>query len=136
MSLFPWGAEVLISGMATISSDLKRLFLRGIQWDAQSNGQSLYDTLVIVAKAKVSEMRDGRIIQSSGMGGASVAFTFPNGMTPTQAAALASEMLDRYEDAVDALPSEPNDDQIFSAMMQRLRPMRGLIRPNFATMRI
>lgn len=130
--------ELLLWSMAHIANDLKRLFLRGIKWDAQSNDQALYEVLMSIAHAKATEMRDGRIIQSSGMGGASVSFTFPQGMTPTEAASLASEMLDRYEVAVAGLPIDPapSDDQIFAAMMDQLRPVRGVIRPDFSTMRI
>lgn len=124
--------------MAQISSDLKRLFLRGIMWDVQAAGQTLLSGLIAVARAKASEIKDGRVIQSSGLGGASVSYSFPVGMSPVQAAALASEMMDRYETAIDSLPEAPapTDEQIFSAMMARLKPVRGVIRPDFTTLRI
>ena len=121
--------------MAAVAYDLKRLFLRGIKWDADGANISLREALEKVAKAHIEDLHAGRVIASTGLGGASVTFTFPSAINPADITALCSEMLDRYDEALAVLPTDPasTDDQIFAEMLAGIRRITT-IRPDFRTL--
>jgi hypothetical protein len=110
---------------------LKRLFLRGIKWDADTSSITLLQALEAVAKARWEDIKDGRVISSTGQGGAQVAFSFPSGIDPHAVAELASEMLDRYEAATVLLGESPTDDEIFIEMMSGIGRITAT-RPDFS----
>lgn len=110
-------------------TSLKRLFLRGIKWDAQEQDITLREALEAVAKAGLDELKEGRYIQSSGHGGASVTFTFPGGFGPTMIQETVSKMLDLMDEAEAAL-EDPTDEEVFVWMMGQLKPITS-VRPIF-----
>ena len=121
--------------MAIAPTSLQRLFLRGIKWDCEAQEITLAAALKAIAQAKVSELKDGRYIQSSGLGGASVTFSFPDGLGPTMIAETVNRMLDLY-DAADAAIEDANDDQRFAWMMAAIKETPRIIRPDFSALEI
>lgn len=115
--------------MSTAPTSLKRLFLRGIKWDATEQEITLREALEEIAKAGLDELKEGRYIQASGHAGASVTFTFPDGLGPTMIQETVSKMLDLMDEAEEALDN-PTDDEVFAWMMQRLRAITSF-RTNF-----
>jgi len=117
-----------------VPTKLKRLFLRGIKWDAEQGDITLLAAIEAVCKARLDEIREGRVISQTGGSGATVSFTFPSGVAPTDIASLASDMLDLYE-SIKADAPDATDDEMFVAMMARLKPITNF-RPDFSTYRL
>jgi hypothetical protein len=109
------------------STAYKRLFLRGIKWDAGSNAGALLAALTTAARGSIQQTRQGRAIIGTSAAGRSVSFLLPSsgqGVTQTDIAELISELLDLYESSNTALVSAgiatPTTDQIYTEMLSRL----------------
>jgi len=110
--------------MLPVSKLYRRLFLRGIWWDAQTAGMTLGEGLQAVAKARLKETEQGKILTGSTLAGASADFALPRngqGMTPQHLAELVSWLLDLYDST-----AEPGmtDGEIFAAMLDSIKPPR------------
>lgn len=95
--------------------------MRGVKWDADAQDISLLDSLIAIARAKATDIRDGSVVQSTSLGGGSVTFAFPQQLDPMKVAMVASTLIDMYEEVSTDLGEGATDDAIFSAMMLRLK---------------
>lgn len=121
--------------MAKVSTEYKRLFLRGVKWDATGT-TTLADVLKALAQASYASTKAGEVKVITGASVGSVQYSLPQngrGLTPETAAELIGEMLDRYDKAVSDLGGTPSDDAIYAEMMANLMPVRRT-RPDFSTM--
>lgn len=115
--------------MASVSTNFKRLFVRSILWASQESGESFLDTLRTASKARLEGSLKGKVlIATSGNGHAST-FQIPPDFTPSDAADLVSEILDRYDEARAKLvadgQSSPTDQQICDEIMDKLLAIRS-----------
>jgi hypothetical protein len=113
-----------------VTTDFKRLFLRGLKWDAEdASVATLAATLKTAARAQLTTAGTGTILTGTSGNGHSVTFSLPmggRGLTPQDMAELCEDMLTRYDAAETAViaagTAEPTDDQIFTEMMAMLEP--------------
>lgn len=117
--------------MATVSADLKRLFLRGLKWDAEDAAATLYATLKTSARAKLKSTSLGLVLVATTSKGHAAQYQLPNGgagFTPSNIAELTEELIQLYDrskaDLIAAGTPAPTDDQIFTEMMDWLKPVR------------
>jgi hypothetical protein len=110
-----------------LTTDYKRLFVQGLKWDADQTGATLYNTLEVAARARLTQTSAGRSLIGTSANGHSVTYQLPQagqGITQTAAAELCGEILRRYDEAKAALiadgTAEPTDDQIFRQLMSQL----------------
>lgn len=107
--------------MASVSTDLKRLFIRQLLWTAEESGGTLIDALKDLAKAALRKTKNGKILVSTSGNGHVSNWEVSQDFTPTDAAELASELLDRYDEAKAALiaagTASPTDAQINAEML-------------------
>jgi L-asparagine transporter-like permease len=87
-----------------VTTDFKRLFLRGLKWDAEDASESptLADTLKTAARAQLTTAGTGTILTGTSGNGHAVTFSLPmggRGMTPQDMAELCEDMLTRYDAA-------------------------------------
>lgn len=113
------------------SSDIKRLFLRGIYATAQAEDQTLSESLNALALGSYKTTSSGKYISSTMAAGRKVDFIIPpagRGLTPTEIGEVLSQLLDLYDVCEDALISvpitSPTDAQLFDEMMDRMQPRR------------
>lgn len=113
------------------SSDIKRLFLRGIYATATAGEQSLSEVLNSLALGSYKANSAGKFISSSAASNRKVEFIVPpagRGLTPSEIGEVLSQLLDLYDEAKAALVSvpiaTPTDAQIFAEMMDRMKPRR------------
>lgn len=113
--------------------NFKRLFLRGLKWDAEEQSISLHDALKSAARAQLTETRNGLILIGTAGNGHTVNFSLPGnggGLTPFDIADLLEDLLRRHEEAstnlVAAGTADPTDDQIFTEMLTLLVPVRAV----------
>ena len=123
--------------MTSVTTNFKRSYLRTQKWasEAASPAVSLYAQL----KARLQTVQDsvqetgGLLLTSTSTNGHSVGFSQPSeltALTPSRESELISELLDRWETAVEYLElavdytATTNDAAIFSEMMARLKPVR------------
>lgn len=113
------------------SSDIKRLFLRGIYATAQAGGQSLSEALNALALGSYTSTSSGKFITSTMAAGRKVDFIVPpagRGLTPLEIGEVLAQLLDLYEvcdAALQTIPiASPTDAQLFAEIMDRLQPRR------------
>ena len=118
--------------VATLSTDFKRLLLRGIGWDAKKNGLKLEEALRYVCQGKYQDNGDGRSIIATSGNGAAMQFALPQSdvnISPESVSSSCSELYDRYESAKADLVTEgtasPTDESILAEMLDRLIPIRS-----------
>lgn len=107
----------------------KRALLRGIKWDADQNDLSLHEALGLALRGQIQEIATGKILTAATANGQSVSFALPAssaGMTPQDITRIVATLMDLYEEALAALPADPTDAQVFTAMMNRLRAVRSV----------
>lgn len=114
-----------------VTTELRKLFLRGFKWDSEEQGLSLYDVLKAAARAQSKETQSGKILTGTAANGGSFTFTLPaqaNGLSPYAVTETLSNLLDVYDAAVAYLISTgiptPTDAQIFTEMMANLIPIK------------
>jgi hypothetical protein len=116
--------------VAAVSTNYKRLFLRGLRWDADKG--PLLDVLKAVSRARLKDTQGGKVLTATTGNGQSATYTLPfngAGASPQDIAELCEEMLTRYEAAVaevsDSLTEDiaANNDLIFNEMMALLQPV-------------
>jgi hypothetical protein len=125
-----------------VTTDFKRLFLRGLKWDAEEAPvATLAATLKTAARAQLTTAGNGTVLTGTSGNGHSVTFSLPmggRGLIPQDVAELCEEMLQRYDAAVAALvaagTAEPTDDQIFTEMLALLEPVYDA-HPDFSQLR-
>jgi hypothetical protein len=119
--------------LATVSTEYKRLFLRGLKWSAEEEGISLYAALKAAARGRLSQTANGKVILATTGNGQSVTFSIPNehsAFTPQAAAELCEELLTRFEAAVTATGTSAaasldgsNDAALLTEMLALLEPI-------------
>ena len=92
-----------------------------------TNHATLAATLQAAAFGKVSEVVDGKVlITATGMGAtATYALPIASQAQPQDVAAMLSKLLDRYDDAVAALPATPKDADILAQMLAQTKVIRS-----------
>ena len=110
-----------------VTTDYKRLFLRGLKWDAEDASITLAAALKAAARAQLTPTKTGAILTATAGNNHSVTFTLPGagqGATPAQIAALCEELLRLYDAATAALVASgvpsPTDAQLLTEMLHRL----------------
>ncbi len=107
--------------MASVSTDLNRLFIRQLLWTSEEGGQTLLDALKDLAKAALKKTQNGKALVATSGNGHSATYEVSKDFSPTDAAELASELLDRYDEAKAALiaagTASPTDAQINAEML-------------------
>jgi hypothetical protein len=125
--------------MAAISAAYKRLFLRGVKWDAETGVTTMAAVLKSLAQASFEATKGGELKILTGASVGTVQYTLPAngaGLTPQTAAELISEMLDRHDAAVSELGAgSHSDDAIFAEMMANLNRVTRT-RPTFVNLSI
>jgi hypothetical protein len=111
--------------MAAEATPWKRLFLRNLKWSAEETGASLYDTLKCAAKANFQSSAKGKVLVAASGNGRSHTYELPRDYSPDDAAHAVSDLLDRYDEAVDKLGGNPSDDAVFRELMHTLQPVDG-----------
>ena len=109
-----------------ITTNWKRLFLRGVKWDAASGSVTLINQLKTVAQARLTDTAKGRALVSTSGNGRTVTFQIPAngaGVTALEIVDLIEELHRLYESAVSYLGGSPTDDQIFAEMLRLLEPV-------------
>lgn len=100
----------------------KRLFLRGLKWDSETDGTTLAATLKTAAQGKIEITERGMFLVGASANGTSSSFQLPQGsITPESVSLLVSELLDNYDTALAALIAAgdptPTDDEIYTEML-------------------
>lgn len=107
-----------------VATDFKRLFLRGISWDATDASITLTAALKAAARAQLTATATGATLIGTAGNGHSVTFQLPSsgqGASPQDITELCEELITRYDAAVVALVASgvasPSDDQILTEML-------------------
>lgn len=107
-----------------VATDFKRLFLRGIRWDATDAGISLADGLKLSARSQLTRTSTGLYLIGTAGNGHTASFSVPVGLrdsSPQEIAGMIEEFITRYDAAVAALAAagnaSPSDDQILTEML-------------------
>lgn len=109
-----------------VSTEFKRLFLRGIKWDADEAALTLFAGLKAAARARLTNTKTGKVLIGSTGNGHSVEYALPmagRDVTPRDAAELCEEMLSLFDTAKTNLGGTPTDDQVFAEMLGLLAPV-------------
>lgn len=109
-----------------ITTNWKRLFLRGAKWDAAAASRTLIAQLQVLAQARLTESGKGRVLVATAGNGRSTTFQLPTngaGVTPLEVVDLIEELHRLYSTAVSNLGGTPTDDQIFAEMLALLEPV-------------
>jgi hypothetical protein len=121
--------------MARATTAYKRLFCRNLLWKAEQYGDSLIETLKALAQARLTESHRGKVLVSSAANGHSDTWQVPDHFTPMDAADLCSEMLDRYDEAVDALGDDSTDAEIHTEMLEKIGTAPKSIKNDYSMLR-
>ena len=89
--------------MANIETDIKRLFVRTLQWDADDDSVTFFTKLKAFARARMTQTKNGLIIIETEGNGHVSKFRIPHEMSTTDVAAMCGETIRRYEEAIAAL---------------------------------
>jgi hypothetical protein len=117
--------------MSEVTTSLKRLFVRVLLKNSQDAGDTLYNTLMAAAVARIENTSGGKVLISTAGNGHTNTFEIPSGFTAVDAAELVSELMDRYDEAKSKLINDddidnPTDQQIHDEIMDKLRPVRSV----------
>jgi hypothetical protein len=127
-----------------VSTDYKRLFLRGIKWDAEDARPALRleAALKAAARAQLTPTKGGVVLTGTAGNNHSVTFSLPaagQGASPHQIAILCEELIKLYEDSKAALIASgvetPSDDQLLTEILDRLQPIKSLGPTSFLGLR-
>lgn len=111
-----------------ISTDYKRLFLRGLKWDSGENGQTLLANLKTAARARLTATSAGNFLIGSLANGHSAQYALPmngRGLSQQDLSELCEQTLILYDSAKLNLGGTPTDDQIFAEMLGLLAPVKS-----------
>jgi hypothetical protein len=109
-----------------VSTEFKRLFLRGIKWDADEGATTLFAQLKAIARARLTDTKAGKVLILSLANGHRVDYALPmsgRDVTPRDVVELCEEMLTLFDTAKTNVGSTPTDDQIFAEMLGLLSPI-------------
>ena len=121
-----------------LSADWKRLFLRGLKWDAEDAESSLLDVLKTVARSRLEATSQGRVLTSTSGNGRTHTFTLPangQGASQTDVVEVVEVMFRLYAEARENLGGTPTDDETFAEMLLLLEPVTET-RNDFASLRL
>jgi len=112
-----------------IAAQFKRLFLRCIERDARRNGLKLADAIWLLAEAKFTETKSGKVLTSTSGNGHSVTFTIPSsgqGYPPHVMTEFFGWLIDLHEEIRAGL-TDPTDNDVVEAMLaeDRMRACKG-----------
>lgn len=109
---------------SNVATSIKRLFVRNLKWTADANDQTVAEVLQTVAQARLSAISGGKILVSNSGNGHSSTFQVPSEVNPSDFAALASEILDRYDEASAKLiacgNATPTDAELITEILDKL----------------
>lgn len=118
--------------MATVTTEFKRLLLRGLAWDAADDEATLEDTLKAACRARLSETDSGLVLVSASGNGTQAEYALPqsaSSLTPEAVASAVESLLSIFEecnaDLVTAGEETPDDEAILEEMLDRLKPVRS-----------
>lgn len=116
--------------MASVTTEFKRLLLRGIQWDGQEAGLTLEQSLKAACRARYSETNTGQVLVAASGNGSSVTFGLPqNSYSADAVAGAVSALQDEFEeskaDLIEGGTESPTSAQILAEMLARLKPVRS-----------
>jgi hypothetical protein len=109
-----------------VTTEFKRLFLRGLKWDAEEQTITLAAALKTAARAQLVQTNQGLSLIATSGNGHSTTFSLPvagRDASPQDIAGMIEDLLTRYGAAEAALGGTPSDDQIFTEMMALLVPI-------------
>lgn len=109
-----------------VTTEFKRLFLRGLKWDATDASPTitLAAALKAAAQAQLVQTSTGLALIATSGNGHSTTFSLPvsgRGAVPQEIAEMIEDLLTRYDAAVATLGGTPSDDAIFTEMMAMLQ---------------
>ena len=106
----------------------KRGFLRVIKAQAANSNLSLEAALLGILQGRFTNVRDGRVLISFSNEAGSSGWQPPGGKNQADVLSLVSELMDRRDDAIEALGGgDLNDEQVFQQMMTSLRAVKGYV---------
>lgn len=110
-----------------VSTDYKRLFIRGLAWDAADASATLYNTLKAASRAQLTKTASGKVLVSHTGNGTTSTYALPSSgdVSPSDVAELCEEMLRRYEEAAADLGGTPTDSAILTEILSQLAPVRS-----------
>lgn len=116
--------------MASVSTSVKRAFVRYLLRLAVTNSATLLATIEAASDARVVNAGGGKVLSMNQGNGHEVRFSFPEGFNTTDSLELLSEIQDRYEEAkaalIDGGNATPTDSQVGADMLDKLRPVRSI----------
>jgi hypothetical protein len=101
--------------VSRVSASYRKLFLRGILWDAAEAGIPLGQALQIACQSQLSETKSGKFLTGTSRSGHSVAFSLPmggRGYSPEDITELCGELYDCFETAVGVLTWELDGTEV------------------------
>ncbi len=114
--------------MASVSTSVKRAFVRYIQRLAVKNAATFLVTLQLFSDSQVRKVGGGKVLVGTTANLHTNTFSVPDSFNTTDAMELLSQLEDRYEEAVALLGGTPSDADIVVEIMDKLRPVRGFVR--------
>ena len=114
------------------TSAFKRLFIRGLAWDAEQSGGTFEDALRTAAKARLTETSRGKVLVGTATNGTSVNYSLPS--VGDVSAQDMAEVCSAVLDAVDAIKAETpaiKDGDLLTALLAQFPSIRAL-RPDFS----
>lgn len=107
------------------SSAFVRLFIRGLQWDADESNTTFADALKVAARARLQESAKGKVLTGTTSGGTSVTFALPpiGDLTADDLSDVCATLLDRV-DEIKAAEPDVTDEALVAALLDRFPSIR------------
>jgi len=125
--------------VANIETDIKRLFVRTIQWDADDASVTFFTTLKAFARARMSQTKSGLVLVGTEGNGHISTFRIPKEFSTSDAAALSEEIIRRYEEAIAALAvdglSVAQNSAIAAEILDNMNAVRDDVSVDFSGLR-
>lgn len=118
------------------SVEFKRLFLRGLLWDSQTQSITLATALRAASLAKLTETSKGKVLVGGGSGGTTVQFALPSIGDPT--ASDIAETCSLFLDLLDVIAEDGEsytDEQKVSILLKNLKAQRSEV-SDFSGLRV
>lgn len=109
------------------SSAFVRLFVRGLQWDAEDAGATFSDTLKTAARARLTNSARGKVLIGTASNGTSSTFSLPplGDLTGNDVADVCSVLLDKV-DAIRAADDAITDEALVVALLGEFESVRAV----------
>ncbi len=110
--------------MATVSTGVKRAYLRFASRSAKKSGLTLLATLQAFSDSRVKQTGGGKVLIATRANLHEDQFSIPQDFNTTDAIEMAENMETRYEEALAFLIADgnptPTDDQLFAEIIGKL----------------